>query len=169
MDRKVDTISNPQVRLFYAMYLSQRDILKDFYEQLPEEQFDYRLIDVPERQADSPRESLAHLLEYRLLVFNGVKTGTLVFQSMGGEHYRQMTKEELLTRWSQIEQELFDYLTDERFESDTMVSMPWGGEMTKIESLYLIRDHDILHIGWNLAIMDLLKMERFPSLIQYWG
>jgi uncharacterized damage-inducible protein DinB len=169
MARAIETIADPQVKLFYTLYLPQSNILRDFYQRLSEDQFDYRLIDVPERRADSPRESLAHLLEYRLIVFNGVKTGTLVFTGMGSERYQQMTKDQLLAAWEQIEQELFTYLTDEHFESEAKVSTPWGTAMTAIECLYLIRDHDILHIGWNLALMDLLSMERFPSLMQYWG
>jgi hypothetical protein len=32
-----------------------------------------------------------------------------------------------------------------------------------------IRHHDILHIGWNLAVMDHLNVPRFESLIHYWG
>ena len=169
MISEVGRIAHPQVKLFYTMYLSQRNILHDFYKRLPEDQFDYRLIDIPERRADSPGESLVHLLEYRLLILNALKIGRLVFGSIGIERYQHMTKEELLAVWSQIEQDLFDYLNTDDFEGDVQVTMPWGGEMSRIETLYLIRDHDILHVGWNLALMDVLKMERFPSLMDYWG
>ncbi len=81
----INTIADPQVRLFYTLFLSQRTILRDFYVALPEEQYDYRMVD------------------------------------------------------------------------------------TRVETLYLIRDHDILHVGWNLALMDHLGMERFSSLREYWG
>jgi hypothetical protein len=29
--------------------------------------------------------------------------------------------------------------------------------------------NDILHVGWNLALMDHFNMPRFESLVQYWG
>jgi hypothetical protein len=47
--------------------------------------------------------------------------------------------------------------------------MPWGGSIQALDTLYLIRDHEILHVGWNLAIMDHLEMERFQSLKDAWG
>ena len=37
------------------------------------------------------------------------------------------------------------------------------------DAIFLLRDHDILHVGWNLALMDHLNMERFPSLREHWG
>ena len=37
------------------------------------------------------------------------------------------------------------------------------------DAIFLLRDHDILHVGWNLSLMDHLDMERFPSLREYWG
>ena len=41
--------------------------------------------------------------------------------------------------------------------------------MNGIDLLFFLRDHEILHIGWNLAVMDYLDLPRYPSLIQYWG
>ena len=35
--------------------------------------------------------------------------------------------------------------------------------------LFFPRDHDILHIGWNLALADHLDLPRLPSLSAYWG
>lgn len=51
----------------------------------------------------------------------------------------------------------------------SQVEVPWGGRMNAVDLLFFLRDHDILHIGWNLAVMDHLNMPRFESLIQYWG
>ena len=165
----INTIADPQVRLFYTLFLSQRTILRDFYVALPEEQYDYRMVDTPERKSDSPRESLAHLLEQRLIVFNGVKTQVLEFKSMGVEHYWKASKQELLEEWERIEQAMLEYLTDEHFDGNALVKTLWGEDWTRVETLYLIRDHDILHVGWNLALMDHLGMGRFSSLREYWG
>jgi len=85
---------------------------------------------------------------------------------MGVEHYGQLSKEQLLAEMDRIEQEMFDYVTDEGFEA--IVQVPWG-QMEGVDVLFFLRDHDILHIGWNLAVMDHLNVERYPSLIENWG
>jgi len=83
----ISSIKNPEVRHFYALYWPQRQIVYDFFTRLTEEQFDYRMVDTPERKSDTPRESLAHILYVQLVYLNGVKTGKLEFKSMGVEHY----------------------------------------------------------------------------------
>ena len=92
----IDSIKNPQVRGFYSLWWPQHQIIRDFFTRLTEEQFDYRMVDTPDRKADTPRESLAHILYVQLVYFDGVKSGKLEFKSMGVEHYREMTKEQLL-------------------------------------------------------------------------
>jgi hypothetical protein len=68
-----------------------------------------------------------------------------------------------------IDQEMYTFLTSEGFDSQCRVEVPWGGQMNAVDLLFFLRDHDILHIGWNLAYMDAFNMPRFPSLIAYWG
>ena len=165
----VSSIQDPRVRAFYSLYWSQHQIILDFFTRLAEEQFDYRMMDTPERKSDTPRESLAHILYVQLVYLNGVKTGKLEFKSMGTEHYREMTKAQLLAEMERIDAEMFAYLTAEPFDSSRTVDVPWGGQMNAIDVLFFLRDHDILHIGWNLALMDHLNVPRFESLIQYWG
>jgi len=165
----VSSIQDPRVRAFYSLYWSQHQIALDFFACLAEEQFDYRMVDTPERKSDTPRESLAHILYVQLVYLNGVKTGKLEFKSMGTEHYREMTKAQLLAEMERIDAEMFAYLTAESFDSNRTVDVPWGGEMNAVDVLFFLRDHDILHIGWNLALMDHLNVPRFESLIQYWG
>jgi len=169
MQLDISTIKNPQVRQFYALYWSQRQIISDFYSRLTEEQFDYRMADTPGRKSDSPRESLAHILYVQLVYFNSAKTGKLEFKSMGTEHYAQMTKEQLLAEMERIDAEMYAYLNAEAFDSNGRVAVFWGGEMNVLDVLYFLKDHEILHIGWNLALMDHLNLPRFESLIQYWG
>jgi hypothetical protein len=127
------------------------------------------MVDTADRKADTCVESLAHILYVQLVYFNGVKTGRLEFRSMGVEHYWQMTKDQLLAEMARIDAEMFAYLTAETFDSGSRVAVFWGGEMSAVDVLYFLRDHDILHIGWNLALMDHLNTPRFESLIQYWG
>ena len=165
----VSSIQDPRVRAFYSLCWSQHQIILDFFTRLAEEQFDYRMVDTPERKSDTPRESLAHILYVQLVYLNGVKTGKLEFKSTGTEHYREMTKAQLLAEMERIDAETFAYLTAEPFDSNRTVDVPWGGEMNAVDVLFFLRDHDILHIGWNLALMDHLNVPRFESLIQYWG
>jgi len=127
------------------------------------------MVDTPERKSDTPREGLAHLLYVQLVYLNAVKTGKLDFKSMGVEHYVRMTKEQLLAEMERIDQETWTYLTAETFDSQSKVDVPWGGQMNAVDLLFFLRDHDILHIGWNLALMDHLNVPRFESLIMYWG
>ena len=165
----ISSITNPHVRVFYSLWWPQHQIVQDFFSGLTEAQFDYRMVDTPQRRSDTPRTGLAHLLYVHLVYLNGVRTGKLEFKSMGIEHYASMTKEQLLAELEHIDQEMFAHLTAEMFDSQAMIEVPWGGKMNAVDVLFFLRDHDILHIGWNLALMDHLNMPRFESLIQYWG
>lgn len=169
MKLDIGSIQNPQVRVFYALWWPQHQIIVDFFTRLTEEQFDYRMVNSPERKADTPRESLAHILYVQLVYLNGVKTGKLEFKSMGVEHYAGLPKNQLLAEMERIDQEMWAYLTTETFDSQNQVEVFWGGTMNPVDVLFFLRDHDILHIGWNLALMDHLNVPRFESLIQYWG
>jgi uncharacterized damage-inducible protein DinB len=169
MKPDITSIKNLQVRAFYSLWWPQHQVIYDFFTRLTEEQFDYRMVDTPGRKSDTPRESLAHILYVELVYLNGVKTGKLEFKSMGVEHCGTMTKGQLLAEWERIDEEMFTYLTAETFDSQSTVDVPWGGKMNAVDVLFFLRDHDILHIGWNLALMDHLNVPRFESLIQYWG
>lgn len=169
MKPDIASIKNRQIQVFYSLWWPQHKILCDFINQLPDEQFNYRMVDLPSRKADTPRESIAHILYVQLVYLNAVKTGKLEFKSMGTEHYGTMTKEQLVAEWECIDEEMFTYLTAETFDSQSQVEVPWGGKMNAVDLLFFLRDHDILHIGWNLAVMDHLNMPRYESLIQYWG
>ncbi|NLE99541.1 MAG: DinB family protein [Anaerolineales bacterium] len=165
----IGSIRDPQVQTFYSMWWPQHQIIYDFYTRLTEEQFGYRMVDTPGRKSDTPRESLAHILYVQLVYLNGVKTGKLEFKSMGVEHYCTMTKDQLLVEMRRIDEEMFAHLTAETFDSHGRVEVFWGGVMDAVDVLYFLRDHDILHVGWNLALMDHLNVPRFESLVQYWG
>ena len=49
-------------------------------------QFDYLIVDSPERKADTPRQSLAHILYVDLVYLNTVNTGKLELKSNGKNH-----------------------------------------------------------------------------------
>lgn len=79
-----------------------------------------------------------------------------------------MSKAELVAEMERVDQAMFDYLTAANFDSNATVQAPWG-EVNGVDALYFLRDHDILHIGWNLALMDHLNLPRYEALVQYWG
>jgi uncharacterized damage-inducible protein DinB len=169
MNVDLSVIKNPQVKTFYALGWSHHQVLVEFYRLLAEEHFDYRMVDTPERKSDTPRESLAHIIYVGLVYFECAKKGKLEFKDVGVEHHKQFSKAQLLAELERVDQEMYAYFTNDSFDSQGRVEVPWGGTMNVIDVLFFLRDHDILHIGWNLALMDHLNMPRYPSLIQYWG
>ena len=74
-----------------------------------------------------------------------------------------MAKKKLLEEMDKVDQEMFAYLNSSNFDSKKIIITPWGG-VSAIEVLNVFRSHEILHQGWNLALMDLLDMPRFESL-----
>ena len=48
--------------------------------------FEYIIVDSPERKADTPRQSLAHILYVDLVYLNTVNTGKLELKSNGKKH-----------------------------------------------------------------------------------
>lgn len=168
IDIDVNSIQNPKVRAFYALTGQQRRILWDFYAGLDEDQYDFRMVDWPNRKADTPRESLAHLIYVQQVYRRAVETGKLDFDAIDSQRCLRLNKTDLLAAWERVDREMFDYLTSPTFDSECQVEAPWG-KMNAVDLLFFLRDHDILHIGWNLAIMDHLNIPRYPSLVQYWG
>ena len=163
-----DRIQNALSRRFLRQHLQQRRILADFFRLLPEEEYGYRLVDRPDRRADSPRESLAHILRVQAVYMRGARTGSLEFEGDDLTPGLGTSKEELLGAMERLAGELYAMLCDPAFDPNAPIQAPWGQE-SALSTLYLIRDHDILHVGWNLALMDHLDTERFPSLREYWG
>jgi uncharacterized damage-inducible protein DinB len=169
MKPDLSSINNLSVRTFYALYWPQHQIVIDFFNLLPEEKYDFYMVNSAERKADTPRESLAHIIYVQWVYLNGVKTGRLEFKSMGTEHFNTLQKEALLAELDHCDGELYSCLTADDFDSNRSVTVPWGGSMNAVDLLFFLRDHDILHIGWNLAIMDLCNVPRYASLSRYWG
>ena len=78
-------------------------------------------------------------------------------------------KQRLLDEMQRTEQELLDLLALPDTESRT-VKVGWQDEpLGAIRLLHGLKDHEILHTGWNLALMDHLQMERYPALRKLWG
>ncbi len=169
MGISIDSIKDSRVRVFYSLYWPQHRIIVDFFTALGEENYDYYMVNRPQRKSSTPRQSLAHILNVQDIYFNAAKTRKLVFDSPGLATYKTMTKAALIDRLRTVDQEMYDYLTSGEFDSASTTVVPWGKPMNTVDVLFFLRDHDILHIGWNLAYMDHLEVPRFESLVRYWG
>ena len=84
---------------FYYIYLPQRRILADFYTLLPEDSYDYRMVD----GADTPRESFLHILATHYQYLDGIRTGQLTFSEVDAPS--DATKAALLAEMDRIEEE----------------------------------------------------------------
>ncbi len=164
-------ITNPEAKRFINTFLADRQINKEFYNRVPEDKFDFRMVDWPERKSDSPRESLAHQIDTTRDYVNGIKNGILNFTIKYDDLSDpiKLSKEQLLAKLAEAEQELIAVLADPEI-GNKKVKVPWSQEpIPAIASLWGLDSHEILHTGWNLAIMDHLNIPRFPVLKKMWG
>ncbi|RJQ27723.1 hypothetical protein C4577_00820 [Candidatus Parcubacteria bacterium] len=165
----ISKINNPQARFFIESFSRNRRINKEFYKLIPEDKLDFRMVNTAQRKSDSPRESLAHQVDVTRDYIQGVKTGILKF----GNKYpdlldlKQYSKKELIDKLEEAEKELVEILTGPKV-GDKKIQAPWGN-VGAIDLLWGLHEHEILHTGWNLAIMDHLSIERFPGLKKMWG
>lgn len=163
----LNAIAHPEVKMFYGLYMAQRRVIRDFFVNLPDDKFDFRMVDTPQRRSDSPRENLVHILDVQLVYMDAIKTGKLDWSKIGRID-ASGSKAQLLAEMDRIDAEFYDYITNPDFDPDKPVDAPWG-TMNAGSMLHATREHDILHVGINLAIMDHLNMPRFESLKAYWG
>jgi hypothetical protein len=78
-------------------------------------------------------------------------------------------KARLLSEMERTEQELVDLLALPDIDERT-VKVGWQDEpLSAVRLLHSLNDHEILHTGWNLALMDHLHIERYPALVRLWG
>jgi hypothetical protein len=78
-------------------------------------------------------------------------------------------KKRLLAEMERTERELVDLLALPDIDARTVV-VPWREEpLPALKLLEGLNDHEILHTGWNLALIDHLHMERYPALTRLWG
>ncbi|MEN9328699.1 MAG: hypothetical protein RI947_1507 [Candidatus Parcubacteria bacterium] len=165
------TVTNQEAMKFLSQFFGDRAINKEFYQRVPKDMFDFRMVDTPRRKSDSPRESIAHQIITQRTYMNAIKTGILKF----GEKYPGLTepaklsKEELLQQLDEAEKELVSLLSDPHIE-EKKAKVPWTSEPVPVLSMiWALDSHEILHTGWNLAVMDHLGIERFPKLKEMWG
>lgn len=167
----ISKIANPAAKMFIETFLRNRNINREFYKRVPEEKFGFRMIDTLQRKSDSPRESLVHQIDKIRDYINSVKTGILRFDNKYEDlgQPEKLSKLELLRKLEETEQELVEVLADPE-TGNKKVQVPWNKEpIPALDCLWRLDSHEVLHTGWNLAIMDHLNIERFPALKRMWG
>ncbi|MEP7103811.1 MAG: DinB family protein [Candidatus Dojkabacteria bacterium] len=150
--------------IFLESYLSQHRINRKFFELVPESKYDFKMT----KSSDSIRDNLAHIIAVTRNYLEGVEQGVLDFNS---EKYADLNnskdKKELLEKLAQEIERMKIILGREDIES-IIVKTPWGN-VKAVDSLYGLKDHEILHTGINLALMDHLEIPRFDELKAMWG
>jgi len=155
---------------FWEEFKLHREINRIYYQLVPEEQYDYRMVDTLTRKSDSPRESLNHHIGITRDYIEGINTGLIQF-NLQYEDLREKTlsKEVLLNKFQETETTILQLL----FEKDMTkiyIKAPWRPEKSPaIEVLWGLNSHEIFHTGWNVAVMDHLDIPRFPELKAIWG
>ncbi len=167
--RDLSSVTDKGAKIFLLQYLASREINIEFYKRVPQDKLDFRIVDNPERKSDSIRESLEHQMRVQMDYQTALDTGKLEFNARDNREVRSLNKEGLLGKLAKLDEELLNKLSDPKVVGK-MVSVPWSKEpIPAIAMLYGMNSHEILHTGWNLALMDLLDIERFPALKQMWG
>ncbi len=164
-----NTITNPQALAFHTTFMRHRNINVDFYDLVPEDSFNFKLTPI----SDSVAESLIHLVDTTRDYYEAIMDAILVFNRQYDDLIRMKTghfrKNDLirLIKTSSLELENALRLSD---IGERIVKVKWSEKPIKVlDMLWGLQNHEILHTGWNIAIMDALGIKRFPSLQQMWG
>jgi uncharacterized damage-inducible protein DinB len=168
MRHDLSQIPDPETRNAFQIFYAQRIVLRDFFAQLSEDQFDYRMVDRPGRRSDTPRESLVHLITVQRWYIQGLTSGELSFAPIDDSAYRDLPGAGLLAELDRLDDTVFNIISQPDYSPQAPVACPWG-TVPRTVMIHIMRDHDILHIGWNLALMDHLDIPRYESLRRLWG
>jgi hypothetical protein len=170
-ENKIKKITHPQAKFFIQHFLRDREINYQFFKRVSEEKMDFRMVDTVQRKSDTPRESLAHQIDTTCDYINGIKTEVLKFGVVYSDltPATKLTKEQLLKKWDEVIEELITLLSDPKI-GERKVRVPWSKEpVLAVDMLWGSDSHEILHQGWNLALMDHFNIERFAELKAMWG
>ena len=162
-------VTNEKAKDFLESFFIHREINREFYKRVPEEKFDFRMVDTQERKSDSVRESLAHQINVQRTYTKAVETGELRFGDYYNQELKTESKENLLEELEKSDKELIDILANEE-NLNKQIIVSWSEKpINVIDMFWGLNEHEILHTGWNIAIMDHFNMERFPVLKKTWG
>lgn len=162
-------VSHSQAKIFLIQFLANRNINIEFYKRVPGDKLQYRIVDNPKRKSDSIQESLGHQIGVEKDYLSALNTGKLEFRSGDDKNLKSLNREQQLKMLEQLDEELIEKLSDSNIVNKSIV-VPWSSDpVPALAMLYGMNNHEVLHTGWNLALMDMLNIERFPALKQIWG
>lgn len=165
----ISKVTDPKARDFLQTFFIHREINREIYKKIPEGKFGFRMVDTPERKSDSPRESLVHQINVQKTYMKAVEIGELRFADYYKGKLKVKSKDALLKELKKVDKELIKILTNKE-NLKRKIIVPWNKKgIGVVEMFWGLNDHEILHTGWNLAIMDHLNIERFPALRKMWG
>ncbi len=148
-------------------------INRDFYDLMPENKFDYRMVDNTTKKSDSPRDHLAHQITVIYDYANGIRQGTITFHDNTHydqlKKYKKMTKADLIHEYDQAMQTIVDLLAEEDIDNKQIKVSWYDKPILALSALSGLNAHEILHTGINLTLMDVFNMKRYKSLIGMWG
>lgn len=161
------SITDQEAKQFIKVFLTNWSINRKFYELVPEDKLDFKMTLI----SDSPRESIIHQIDNLRDYINAIKNGKFNFKI----DYPDLkllnleSKQKLLDLLDETMNNLVKLLSESDIDSKKVIS-PWKDTpIPAISFLWGANNHEILHTGWNLAIMDHLGIERFPELTKIWG
>lgn len=162
-------VTHEEANNFLHNFFLNRNINREYYERVPEERFDFRMVDNPTRKSDTPRESLAHQINVQRTYMMAVETGELKFGAYYDEGLKIKSKAELLSELESADIQLVELLSREENLTKKIV-VPWDmSGVGAVTMFWSLNSHEVLHTGWNLALMEHLDIERFPALKAMWG
>lgn len=127
------------------------------------------MVNTQDRKSDTPRESLAHQINVQRTYMKAIKSGKLKFGQFYDPSLKSRSKDQLLSKLKKADKELMSLLRKESNLRKRIV-VPWNKDgIGTIQMLWAMDSHEILHTGWNIALMDHLNIPRFEKLKKTWG
>lgn len=171
----ISKVTNPEAKRFLIVFLKDRKINREVYKHIPENMFDFRMVNAKMRKSDTPRESLIHQIYVTRNHIHSLKNGNLqwgsddIYGTLMKEDFKNKTKDELLALLAQTEKELIKELSNPHINKKK-IKVDWSSQaIPALVSIWSLDRHEVLHTGWNLALMDNLNIERFRELKEMWG
>ena len=127
---EIKKITNSKVKSFLTQFLTNRNINIEFYKRVPEDKLDFRMVDNPDRKADSIRESLGHQIGAERDYVIALETGKLEFVSGDDKNLKSLSREEALQRLQELDKKLIEELSNDDI-ANKLIIVPWSQERTR--------------------------------------
>ncbi len=169
-DFDIEVVHHEEAEAFINTYYLHWKINRKFYELVREKDYDFRMVNTNDTKSDSIRESLVHHIYVMQKYIYALRKGKLAFDGKTDLKVDpKASKLDLLEILDTSFDTLTELVNDEKIMSKG-VKVTWNKE--KVDGFGVLNglyEHEILHTGWNLALMDHLEIPRFEELKDMWG